>query len=181
MIICVIISISTTLIGLILNIAMLISIIKKHGFKRNVLFANIGKSNAVFSMGMLATVMTASSGRKMSLILECILFSILLASSFAQLFANVILAIDRYIATSFPLKHRQTTTWKLWKKSLLIGEAMCIMIASVLASISLVLKKKYIVTKALMISRLMAIVMLALLYYKVFEKFRKSKVNLSEA
>ena len=135
--VCLLPSVFAIFICLILNIAMLIIIYKKQGFKQNPLPVNIGKSNAAFSIILLVRGFTANSGKTMSLPLECVLVSLVLASSFSQLLANIALAIDRYLATSFPLMYRQYTSWKLWKKPLLIGETICLMVAGMLGPISL--------------------------------------------
>ena len=158
---------------------MLIIIYKKQGFKQNPLPVNIGKSNAAFSIILLVRGFTANSGKTMSLPSECVLVSLVLASSFSQLLANIALAIDRYLATSFPLMYRQYTSWKLWKKPLLIGETICLMVAGMLGPISVVYEKNDFVTKAIVISRLTAILLMVFFYYKVYMKYKSSRVAVS--
>ena len=169
----------TTSISLISNTAMIINIYKKQGIQKALVIAMIGMSNIALSICLMVRGFTLNSGKKMPLPFECTIVSFTLATSFAQLQANIVLAPDRFFAAYSPLKYRQTTTRKLWMKPLLIGETICLITASVLGCLSVVYRKEEIVTKALMISRFTAISLLALLYYKLFKKFKSNRVIVS--
>ena len=180
--ICMIPASTTILIAVILNFLMIANIHKRHGFKRNtyLLFANIGRSNTAFSLSLVLRGMTVYSGNRVPVAVESAVVSLNLALSFAQLLANIALAFDRYCAAKFPLKYKKTAKIQVWKKPILVGEIICLMIGSGVGCLGAVYDNKIIATKTLMASRSIAILLLAYLYFKVFMTFKYGGVNASK-
>ena len=168
-----------TVAALILNITMIITIWKKHGLRRGsyLLFAKIGQSNAVFLMGIFVSGFVIFSDPSVPLRLAFGSFT--LGFSLAQIFANIALAGDRYYATHFPLQYRQKSTMQIWMKPMLIGETFCMIAGWGFGYLDVIVHAELIVRKTLMASRLVAILVMAVLYNKVFKKFRSARVNVS--
>ena len=168
-----------TLIALISNVKMVISIWKMHGCRQGsyLLFAKIGQSNAVFLVAILITGFLLNSDPSVSL--RLVFGSLTLGFSLAQIFANIALACDRYYATHFPFQYRQNMTSKIWMKPLLIGETASMIAGWGFGYLDVIIHAELILRKVLVTARLGAILVMAVLYYKVFKKFRSSRVNVS--
>ena len=168
-----------TVAALILNIVMIITIWKKHGFRRGsyLLYAKIAQSNAVFLVTILIGGFVINSDP--SVPVRLVFGSFIQAFSFAQIFANIALAGDRYYATHFALQFRHKTTLQIWMKPMLIGEIVCMIAGWGFGYLDVIVHAELIPRKVHMASRLVAILVMTVLYYKVFKKFWSARVNVS--
>ena len=112
-----------------------------------------------------------------SIVLESAIVSINLTFSLTQLLANIFLAIDRYSATKYPLMYRQVRESKKGLMALLVGTLTCIIFGTGTGCLSVIYQKAYIASNTVTVSRIISIILLALLYYMIFRNFATNRVH----
>ena len=168
--------------GLGLNTAMISYICKKRGLKRSscFTFASVGLFNAAFSISLIFRGISLRVSQLKSKQVETVAVCLYLTCSLSQLLGNVALACERYQAIVTPFKHSASSALKRVQIGLLIGIIACIACGCAVGLSSVIYHREDIVFYLIQISRLFAIVLLAILYFKIFRSFKNNRVNLQE-
>ena len=170
-------------IGFFPNVAMIISIYKKNGTKlsHDLILQWIGSINALTALPMAVFMIARSLIIKGFMIEKAAVIGFLTSLLLLQLYVNLTLTYDRYLAVKKPLQYRLASRLTQSKRWLIIGIVPILAISGVIAYLLTVLPSLKIHLILLGSARAVTFASMSIIYYKLLKEYRKSNANIESS